>query len=592
MGSVVPPRAVRLFVGFALDLNRSALLAPGGAEVPLGPKSFALLRLLAENAGRLLGRDEIMDAVWPGEFATDDSITRCVLEIRRALGDKGQRVLRTVPKRGYLFAAEVTSGPLAAVDLAAPKPARPGGAEAETMPRVRRRLAAILAADLVGYSRLLAEDEAATLAALRGMRAELLEPLAEAHGGRVFATMGDGFLAEFPSSVLALRCALALQAGLAERGAGRPEPERFAFRIGVDQGEVVEEGDGITGDGVNVAVRLQALAEPGGICMSGRVREDVAGKLALDPDDLGERALKNIPRPVRAFHVPGANSARTRANDNEVLPSPLPVPPDREVAQRLYREGYRRAWRESGPEEWLVQRDLFRRAVAADPSFAPAWTQLVFTYTNMVGDGHSPNPSEDLRAAEQAAERALALTPEDPWAHAALGSVLRIQPDRLEEALAAYQRALALDSGQHGARGMIGRLLILLGRFREAEIHLRTVIASAPEDHVYTRFWLNQLGLVDLLLGRGDYGAQHFRRALWLAPLIDRDHHALHLAAALTMGGRVGEASQLAEEIRRRQPDLTVASLRRAPSASYHPTYITQRERFFLTPLARAGLPE
>ncbi len=178
MGSVVPPRAVRLFVGFALDLNRSALLAPGGAEVPLGPKSFALLRLLAENAGRLLGRDEIMDAVWPGEFATDDSITRCVLEIRRALGDKGQRVLRTVPKRGYLFAAEVTSGPLAAVDLAAPKPARPGGAEAETMPRVRRRLAAILAADLVGYSRLLAEDEAATLAALRGMRAELLEPLA------------------------------------------------------------------------------------------------------------------------------------------------------------------------------------------------------------------------------------------------------------------------------------------------------------------------------------------------------------------------------------------------------------------------------
>ena len=128
--------------------------------------------------------------------------------------------------------------------------------------------------------------------------------------------------------------------------------------------------------------------------------------------------------------------------------------------------------------------------MTADPSFAPAWIQLVFTYTNMVGDERSPNPAEDLRAAEQAAERALALTPNDPWAHAALGSVLRIQPDRLEEALAAYQRALALDSGQHGARGMIGRLLILLGRIEEAEIYLRTVIASAPENHIYMRFWL------------------------------------------------------------------------------------------------------
>ncbi len=181
----------------------------------------------------------------------------------------------------------------------------------ETERRERRRLAAILAADLVGYSRLLAEDEAATLEVLRGVWAELLEPLVAAHGGRVFAVMGDGFLAEFPSSVLALRCALALQEGMAGYGAGRPNVPRLAFRVGVHQGEVVEEGDGVTGDGVNIAVRLEALAEPGGVCVSARVCEDAAGKLALDAEDRGEQALKNIPRPVRVFRVRGAGPRPT-----------------------------------------------------------------------------------------------------------------------------------------------------------------------------------------------------------------------------------------------------------------------------------------
>ena len=322
-----------LFEGFRLDLARGCLLGPGGAEVPLRPKSFDALRHLVENPGRLVPRDELMQAVWPDVFVTDDSIIQYVAEVRRALGDAGQRLLRTVPKHGYILATEVTSAPSAPVTLAVPpaeavpKLARPDAAEADLTPRrlqARRRLAAVLAADLAGYSRLLAEDEAATLAALRGMRAELLEPLIRAHGGRVFAVMGDGLLAEFPSSVLALRCALALQASVAERWAGRPEPERLAFRVGVHQGEVVEEGDGVMGDGVNIAVRLQTLAEPGGICISGRVQEDVAGKLklALDAEDIGERALKNIPRPVRVFRVPGAGSPRTQTGDGEVPPCP------------------------------------------------------------------------------------------------------------------------------------------------------------------------------------------------------------------------------------------------------------------------------
>jgi adenylate cyclase len=161
-----------------------------------------------------------------------------------------------------------------------------------------RRLAAILAADVVGYSRLIGADEPGTLARLRAVRAEVIEPLLAAHGGRVFKSMGDGLLAEFPSGVQAIECAVAVQQALAARADG------LALRIGLHSADVVVQPDGdLLGDGVNVAARLEALAEPGGICLSDRVREDAAGKLSLDLEDLGERELKNIVRKVRVFRV-------------------------------------------------------------------------------------------------------------------------------------------------------------------------------------------------------------------------------------------------------------------------------------------------
>jgi adenylate cyclase len=158
-----------------------------------------------------------------------------------------------------------------------------------------RRLAAILAADVVGYSRMIGADEAGTLARLRALRREVVEPLVAENGGRVFKTTGDGLLAEFPSTVQALRCAIVVQ----ERARGG----ELQIRIGVHQGDVVVEGDDLLGDGVNVAARLEGLAEPGGVCISGRVREDAAGKLALEVDDLGEPELKNIAQRHRVFRV-------------------------------------------------------------------------------------------------------------------------------------------------------------------------------------------------------------------------------------------------------------------------------------------------
>jgi TolB-like protein/class 3 adenylate cyclase len=165
-----------------------------------------------------------------------------------------------------------------------------------------RRLAAILAADVAGYSRLIGADEEGTLDRLRSIRAELIDPTITTHRGRIVKTTGDGLLVEFGSVVDALRCAAEWQTGMVERNAGASD-DRIEFRIGINVGDVVVENDDIFGDGVNVAARLEGLAEPGGICVSARVQEDAAGRLDLTFDDLGEQSLKNIARPVRVYRV-------------------------------------------------------------------------------------------------------------------------------------------------------------------------------------------------------------------------------------------------------------------------------------------------
>src|SRR5215468_6028904 len=166
-----------------------------------------------------------------------------------------------------------------------------------------RRLAAIFAADVVGYSRLIGADEEGTLERLKTLRRDLLNSKIAEHKGRLVKTTGDGLLVEFGSVVDALRCAVEVQREMDGRNAGVLPDNRIEFRIGVNMGDIVVEDGDIFGDGVNVAVRLEALAEPGGICVAARVQEDAAGRLALIFEDLGDQALKNIARPVRAYRV-------------------------------------------------------------------------------------------------------------------------------------------------------------------------------------------------------------------------------------------------------------------------------------------------
>ncbi|MGA8885516.1 MAG: adenylate/guanylate cyclase domain-containing protein, partial [Pseudolabrys sp.] len=169
--------------------------------------------------------------------------------------------------------------------------------------RVDRRLAAILATDIAGYSRLMGTDEEGTLRQLKAHRKELVDPKITEHRGRIVKTTGDGMLVEFVSVVDAVRCAVEVQRAMVERNASVPSDKRIEFRVGINVGDIIIDGDDIFGDGVNVAARLEALADPGGIMVSRVVHDQVQDKLAFQFDDLGEQSVKNIARPVGVHRI-------------------------------------------------------------------------------------------------------------------------------------------------------------------------------------------------------------------------------------------------------------------------------------------------
>ena len=189
-----------------------------------------------------------------------------------------------------------------------------------------RRLAAILAADVVGYSRLMSEDEAGTALGVREHR-EAARPIVTGLGGRIVKTTGDGLLLEFPSVVAAVECAIAIQKLMDERNAGASENRRIVYRIGVNLGDVLVEGDDILGDGVNIAARLEGLCEPGGVLISGAAYDQVRGRIDADFVDLGDKNLKNIARPVRVYALKTGSAG--------AAPAPSPAEPNRQVPPRL-----------------------------------------------------------------------------------------------------------------------------------------------------------------------------------------------------------------------------------------------------------------
>src|SRR5579871_2239170 len=195
--------------------------------------------------------------------------------------------------------------------------------------RVERRLAAVLAADVAGYSRLMGADELGTLAALKATRSEIVDPAIASHSGRIVKTTGDGMLVEFASAVDAVTCAMAVQEKMA---VWNRDAAKISFRIGINVGDIIIDGDDIFGDGVNIAARVENECEPGGVYLSGSAFEQVRGKTSFAFDDLGEKSLKNIERPVRLFALRPAAAPAAPTVGSAVATKPLPLPDKPSIA--------------------------------------------------------------------------------------------------------------------------------------------------------------------------------------------------------------------------------------------------------------------
>jgi adenylate cyclase len=245
-------------------------------------------------------------------------------------------------------------------------------------PSIGRRLAAILAADIAGYGRLMHEDEAATVHDLKAHQAVIL-PLIGRHGGRIIDTAGDGILAEFPSVIGATECAVEIQTVMAHRNETVAERRRMVFRMGLDLGDVIHDDIRIYGDGINIAARLEALAEPGGILVSSTVHDQVRGRLPFSFEDTGERQLKNIEQPVRVYrlHVPGASSAAGAPPGRSTVGTARRRWMVRGVAALLVLLAAAGAW-------WMSARSF--PGLRADGTGAPRLSMVVLPFTNLSGD--------------------------------------------------------------------------------------------------------------------------------------------------------------------------------------------------------------
>jgi TolB-like protein/class 3 adenylate cyclase len=287
-----------LFEGFRLDRQGDGLSRRNErgvfVPVPIGLRALDVLGALVERSGDLVSKEEIMGAVWGRTVVENANLTVQISALRRILDEQRTEgsCIQTVAARGYRFVAPVTRVEHTSASFA-------GSGQEDT--GAMRRLIAILAADVAGYSRLMGEDEEGTLTRLKAHRRDLVDPKIAEYRGRIVKTTGDGLLVEFGSVVEAVRCAAEIQRAMLDRDRDIPEKQRVRFRIGVNLGDVIVDDGDIFGDGVNVAARLEGLAEPGGVCVAHTVRDQIHDKLPYAFADLGEQFVKNITRPVRAY---------------------------------------------------------------------------------------------------------------------------------------------------------------------------------------------------------------------------------------------------------------------------------------------------
>ncbi|MFC0406952.1 winged helix-turn-helix domain-containing protein [Roseomonas elaeocarpi] len=588
MHDSVPPRRLG---GYVLDNSRATLLDPHGQPVALRPKSFALLNLLLDHSGRLVRREQILEALWPGLNVSDDSITQCISEIRRALGQQGVQLLRTVPRRGYILELRFRE------DAASPSPPSEAGAAPAAPGAPPEGDAALPGSgpapdyEPPGQSAMAGEAPA-------GQEAAHIAPSDEVPGRASIAPAGEVAIGTVPITTAPIGTAPIRMA----RGGTRPTSRAPGgpTRAGAETGEAAAWRQE---PARRIASRLAAWSGPRAWALAGLLVAGAAGAMTLRLD-------ASAPPEPAAAEAPAGLSAASRPDlvatslSGPVAPaavvapavlSPTPVasasPSPLLQAQQLYDKGRELAYRPNGlrRENWQGARAFFEQAIAVAPDFAPAYVEAVFTHTNMATSGLAADPAAELRAAEALVREAAVRAPDRADVQSARGAVLRLQR-RSAEAMEAYRRAVALDPGQHASRANIGLMLILTGHPEAAAEPIRTSLALTGPTHPYVGTWLTYLGIAALQMDEGDRGATLFQQSLERQAFLPPDTRRLWLASALALSGQGEEARALLAEVRSRQPALSATALRRG-ELSDDPTYLARQEVFYRG-LALAGLPE
>jgi class 3 adenylate cyclase/tetratricopeptide (TPR) repeat protein len=481
------------------------------------------------------------------------------------------------------------------------------GSAALATERVERRLAAILAADVTGYSRLMGLDEEDTHERLKAHRRELTDPKIRDHYGRTVKNTGDGMLAEFPSVVDAVRCAVEIQRAMIDRNTDIADDRCIKFRVGINLGDVIVEEDDIYGDGVNIAARLEGLADAGGICISRTVRDQIRDKLPYPFEDIGEQSVKNIARPVRAYAM-SAGFDTDRANLTEAQDeitgrlartlnlelmelAAIRVEQDKTVdpdARDLVMRGWALFHRPHSAANRQAAQRAFERALETDPRSVDAKTGIATVLIANVGDAWSSAVKQDKERAEQFLTEALERNTNSSSAHFAMGQLRRLQ-NRLAESKIELETAISLDRNHARALRQLGMTLMYLGQPDAGIPRIEKAIRLNPHDPNMGNYYL-PLGLCHLFLGHADQAIDLLRKARAANPRLYYLH--LHLAGALGFRGDLDEAKTALAEGIKLKPEIDSVVAWRALFPWGNPRYWALVETTLEAGLRAAGLPD
>lgn len=574
-GTAALPTRLR-FERYVLDLERGCLLA-GGEEVALRPKTFDFLRYLVANPGRLVSKNELLAAVWPDVVVSDDSIVQCISELRRALGDHDQRLIKTFQKRGYRFEAPVSVEPDTAVRPSTGAPAegdppRKSGRPSLIGPNREGRgliFGAVAALPLLATAILAAWWWSGSFDHLRAAPPLSIAvlPFTNLSDDPGQEYLSDGVTQELTTELSRLPGLHVIAHATARTFKGKDIDVR---QIGRELNVRYLLGGSIRGMGDQVRVNAQLVSAETGATVWAERFERKRDELAVWEDEAIGRIANALN--FRLTRLESERGLRERGGNPEAFD--------------LTTRGWALVYAAKNPDNYVSARGHFQRALERDPEAVNALAGIAWTSAILVLDGWSVSPAQDTAAAETAAAKALALNPNHVVAHHVRGFLFRMQ-GRTSAARDAFRTAIAINPNFAPGYAQLGATEVELGQPEAAISAVERAIRLSPRDPSLGP-WLAFVGMAKLHLGEYQDAVSWLTRAIDTGTPIAR-HHA-YLSSALALAGRPPEARAVLAEFRKIVPSATISTLRVA-ARSTDAKFVVQQERFF-EGLRTAGLPE